>query len=548
MKRSFHIILPILLFVSLILSACDIKADDASLTSVYTPLRESVSSCDYGGEIKSVEAVDEYTVRFTLCTPDAAFPSKMASPIFAIQDDQFLKLYHGDSELMSETMNTTGSFRVISNIKVGDLELYYSNSYWGITPAIDYLVFKFSTYPGDDPSFYELSNSDIYSAFRMNKDLVSSTDSSGLFSKKTHTALNLVYLGFNNKVTPMDNQAVRKAIAGLVDRSKLVDSYFPDGASVASQIVPLGVAGHSDDLDWSVVDTAQVHTQLEKANFDFNQELTLAYVNVSSDLISSPDSMVKEIKKEFEKAGLKLVLKPMTQEEFGTALAGGSEMMFLDSFKAAYADGAAFYEMPFLRQASAFGNSYPEILDGLKQAQSQTDYNLRQAKFDELNKLANEQAALIPIGNVPEWSYFRTNLSNTAVNGYFEDLENLTNHSTRVEILQLERPQSLWPADETNYDTFRITRLLYDTLTSYDFVLDELKSDIAESWQSNSDATEWTFTLRYGVKFTNGSTLDANDVVASFAAIWNSSDASHKGRTGEFTLFKELFGPLATIQ
>jgi ABC-type transport system substrate-binding protein len=48
--------------------------------------------------------------------------------------------------------------------------------------------------------------------------------------------------------------------------------------------------------------------------------------------------------------------------------------------------------------------------------------------------------------------------------------------------------------------------------------------------------------LRYNITFSNGATLDANDVVASFAAIWDASSANHKGRTGEFTVFKELFG------
>ncbi|WP_329377660.1 ABC transporter substrate-binding protein [Streptomyces sp. NBC_01716] len=43
-----------------------------------------------------------------------------------------------------------------------------------------------------------------------------------------------------------------------------------------------------------------------------------------------------------------------------------------------------------------------------------------------------------------------------------------------------------------------------------------LKGDLATSWKPDGDVTAWTFTLRDGVTFSDGSPLDADDVVASF--------------------------------
>ncbi|MFI7273848.1 ABC transporter substrate-binding protein [Streptomyces sp. NPDC049879] len=43
-----------------------------------------------------------------------------------------------------------------------------------------------------------------------------------------------------------------------------------------------------------------------------------------------------------------------------------------------------------------------------------------------------------------------------------------------------------------------------------------LTGDLAESWEPNEDVTAWTFTLREGVTFSDGSPLTAEDVVASF--------------------------------
>jgi len=44
-----------------------------------------------------------------------------------------------------------------------------------------------------------------------------------------------------------------------------------------------------------------------------------------------------------------------------------------------------------------------------------------------------------------------------------------------------------------------------------------IKPILAESFEANADATEWTFNLRKGVEFHNGKTLDADDVIMSIA-------------------------------
>ncbi|HRQ32030.1 MAG TPA: hypothetical protein PLM89_02870 [Anaerolineales bacterium] len=52
-------------------------------------------NCDYGGEFKSIEAVDEFTVKVSLCVPDPAFPSKIAFSSFAIQPAEHLEATGG---------------------------------------------------------------------------------------------------------------------------------------------------------------------------------------------------------------------------------------------------------------------------------------------------------------------------------------------------------------------------------------------------------------------------------------------------------------------
>ncbi|MEV5888560.1 ABC transporter substrate-binding protein [Nonomuraea fuscirosea] len=61
---------------------------------------------------------------------------------------------------------------------------------------------------------------------------------------------------------------------------------------------------------------------------------------------------------------------------------------------------------------------------------------------------------------------------------------------------------------------------------------------LAESWEANEDATEWTFKLRGGVKFSDGTPVTGADVVASFERVLElkgamaSNYAGHKAKEG----------------
>jgi ABC-type transport system substrate-binding protein len=544
-KRFCKNLFSLAVITAFLLAGCNLSTQQTTNLSTFSPLKVSAENCNYGGEIKSVAAVDEYTVRFTLCSPDASFPAKISSPIFAVQDRDFLNANQGDSKSLTKTINGTGPYQLISNNPVGQIQLHSSASYWGVPPSTQTLNIKFLLHPSEGPSLEELYGTDATTSFTLSTDLTNTLGVTDTFIQLKHVPLDLVYLGFNNQIKPMDNVNVRKAFAMTVDRARIVGFDLPIGTGMADQMIPMGVTpGRTGRLTWYAVDTTAAHQLLVDSGFDFNQELTLAYVDGAMDYISTPRYLAEEIQSELAVIQVKVTLKPMTQSDFDQALANGTLMMFVNSFSALYPDGAAFYEYPFIRQAKQFGSSYPDLSQDLSSVQSEQDKTVRQAKFDLLNQKFKDLVPLIPIGNVPEWSFFRNTVNNEAVNGFYENYENITTPTNTLQVLESNRPASLWPADETDLDTFRITRLLYDTLVSYNFGDQELTPDLADSWESNTNATQWTFALRYGVKFTDGANLDANDVVASFSAIWNTADVNHKGRSGNFTFFQELFGPL----
>lgn len=66
---------------------------------------------------------------------------------------------------------------------------------------------------------------------------------------------------------------------------------------------------------------------------------------------------------------------------------------------------------------------------------------------------------------------------------------------------------------------FQITQAIFDSLTDFDFsekCAPELKGDLAESWEVNDDATQYVFTLKDGIKYSDGTEVKASD----FKAAW----------------------------
>ncbi len=77
--------------------------------------------------------------------------------------------------------------------------------------------------------------------------------------------------------------------------------------------------------------------------------------------------------------------------------------------------------------------------------------------------------------------------------------------------------------DTPNFDThnnlndngMRINMVIYDPLVRMDSTTYEIKPCVAESWVISDDGTEYTFKIKSGVKFSDGSDLTVDDVVFS---------------------------------
>lgn len=82
-------------------------------------------------------------------------------------------------------------------------------------------------------------------------------------------------------------------------------------------------------------------------------------------------------------------------------------------------------------------------------------------------------------------------------------------------------PRHFDPFYASDGETFRITRQIYETLLDFTPGTADTIGGLAESYSSTEDGLEWTFQIREGVQFHDGTDLDAEAVCYNFERWYN---------------------------
>ena len=121
------------------------------------------------------------------------------------------------------------------------------------------------------------------------------------------------------------------------------------------------------------------------------------------------------------------------------------------------------------------------------------------------------------------------------------------NGTDTLVFMQGNEPISLFCADETDGESLRACGQVVEALYSYTtdgVVIPQLATECVP----NDDLSLWTCSLREGVLFHDGSTFDANDVVATFTVGLDASSPLHVGNSGVFEYYDYLWNGLINVE
>jgi len=497
----------------------------------------------YDGSIAKIEAIDAVTVKFTMCQADVAFPSKVAFASFAISPSEYLDKAGttAGGDLVNKPIGT-GPYKLKAWDKGNQVILERNDDYWGTKAKAKTVTVRWQTEPAQ--RLVELQSGQADGIDNVGTDDFDKIKGDKTLQLLPRPALNVFYLGMNRDAAPFDKEEVRQAVGAAIDKQRLVDTFYPKGSTAASQFLPEAIPGYAKGFTDFTYNPDKAKQLLAAAGFPNGFEVNLSYRDKSRGYLPQPTPIATDIQAQLAKVGIKVTLDVQESTTLLDNAAAGKLPFHLLGWGADYPDATNFLDYHFGKGAKPqFGKGFDDIWKDLDQAGSNADPAKRDALYADAAKLIAQHAPMIPIANGGSAVAYKAEVKGGQASPLSsEQFAPMDNGKDQFNFLQNGEPGGLYCADETDGEALRVCEQINESLLGYEINGTKVVPSLADKYESSADLKEWTFHLHPGVKFHDGSALDANDVVRSWRVQWDAADPAHKGRTGEFSYFTSLFG------
>jgi peptide/nickel transport system substrate-binding protein len=504
--------------------------------------------CDYGGFFKSIEATDAYTVTFNLCKTDAAFLSKIAFSPFAIYPEEWIVATSGDEVRTTEGVEKpigTGPY-MVSEWNRGENVTFVKNpDFWGEAPlAADTLVFRWSTESA--ARLLELQSGTIDGFDNVGPDDFATIEADSNLQLAIRPALNIFYVGMTNTFPPFDDVKVRQAIAMGIDRQRIVDTFYPTGSEVASHFTPCSIPNGCVGDAWYDFDPVAAKALLADAGYPDGFKTSLYYRDVVRGYLPQVSNVAQDIQAQLKEnlnidAEIVVMESGAFIEESGAGRLNGFHLL---GWGADYPHVTNFLDYHFGKDVTQFGDTFPEIYDNLVAGGQIGIPADAEEYYVAANNAIRELVPMVPIAHGGSAAAYRADVENPQASPLTSEVFAYSKPGDRDVFVWMQNaePNTLFCADETDGEGLRACEQFMQGLYTYEVNGTAAEPALAESCDPNEDSTVWVCTLRQGVKFHDGSSFDANDVVMTFTMGLDASSEYHKGNTNLWEYYDYLWG------
>jgi peptide/nickel transport system substrate-binding protein len=290
----------------------ELTADDVVFSLNKAAEKTTSSAYEDYSAVKSVEAVDPYTVKITLSKRVPFFLGAVVNNHggFILSKKAWKAL--GDQAPMNPI--GTGPFAFVKHQSKRLVELKGNDEYFGGKPLIDKITYRYMPDEATRELAFDKDEVDLFYGRREDRWVKTQKE-------KKNCVVDVFGLGelrilhLNVLQNPLDDIRVRKAIAHAINRQGLVTFVGPEVCSAANSVVPAGYLGHSDTATVYEHDLAKAKKLLAEAGFA--DGLTLKAVITKVESLRLPMTVIQE---QLRLAGINLDLQVVEHSAFHTLI------------------------------------------------------------------------------------------------------------------------------------------------------------------------------------------------------------------------------------
>ena len=209
---------------------------------------EYYNAMDLPKILKSVEKVDDMTVKFTLNEPNAPFLADLAMDFASIMSKEYTdKLAsEGKEAELNNVPVGTGPFEFVAYQKDAVIRYKANPDYFKGKAPIDDLIFAITPDPAVRMQKLQAGECQIM-PYPTPADIDALKADPNL-KVDEQPGLNVAYLAYNTKMAPFDNPKVRKALNMSINKQAIIDAVFQGAGQVAKNPIPPTMWGYNKNI------------------------------------------------------------------------------------------------------------------------------------------------------------------------------------------------------------------------------------------------------------------------------------------------------------
>lgn len=353
--------------------------------------------------IKSVEKVDDRTVKVTLNGPDATFLPLMSQDFASILSAEYADkmMQAGTPEQVDLKPVGTGPFQLVAYQKDAVIRYKAHPDYWEGKAPLDNLVFAIT--PDASVRWQKLKAGECHVTLQPNPADIPAMKEDPNVNLLQREGLNVGYLGFNVERKPLDDKRVRQALTRAINKQAIIDAVYQGAGVAAKNPMPPTVWGYNKDIEDTPYDPDGAKRLLAEAGHGQGFKTTLWAMPVTRPYNPNARRMAELVQADWRAVGVEAEIVSFEWGEYLKRTQAGEQDAFMLGWTADIADPDNF--LGVLLGCDAVGNTnrarwcHKEYDDLIKQAKRITDTAERSKLYAKAQEIFKEEAPWVTVAH-----------------------------------------------------------------------------------------------------------------------------------------------------